>query len=82
MHRSVKQKAFLSEENKLNQSFYIHQGLVPVIQSEIISDGEHDIYACQYVSEKVLSSVFKALSDYDVYLEGCVLKTVSHDEQS
>ena len=82
MHRSVKQKAYLGKENKLNQSFCILQGLVPVIQSEVISDGDHDIYACQCALEKVLSSIFKALSDYDVYLEGCVLKTVSHDAKS
>ncbi|UJR30630.1 hypothetical protein I4U23_018154 [Adineta vaga] len=51
------------------------KGLVPLIQSEVISDGDHDIYTCQYVTEKVLAAIFKALSDYDVYLEGCLLKT-------
>ncbi|CAF0964009.1 unnamed protein product [Adineta ricciae] len=63
------------ENNAIILARYASICLVPVIQSEVISDGDHDIYACQCALEKVLSSIFKALSDYDVYLEGCVLKT-------
>ncbi|CAF3665621.1 unnamed protein product [Adineta steineri] len=50
------------------------KGLVPIIEPEVIPDGDHDIYTCQYVTEKVLAATFKALSDYNVYLEGCLLK--------
>jgi len=52
-------------------------GLVPIIEPEVISEGDHDIKICQQVTEKVLSTTFKTLSDYDVYLEGCLLKPVN-----
>jgi fructose-bisphosphate aldolase class I len=52
-------------------------GLVPIIEAEVISEGDHDIKICQQVTEKVLSTTFKTLSDYNVYLEGCLLKPVN-----
>ncbi|CAF3502259.1 unnamed protein product [Rotaria sp. Silwood1] len=52
----------------------ICQAKVPIVEPEVIPDGDHDINVCQYVTEKVLAAIFKALSDYDVYLEGCLLK--------
>jgi fructose-bisphosphate aldolase class 1 len=55
-------------------NFFI--GLVPIVEPEVIPDGDHDIKVCQHVTEKVLAATFKALSDYEVYLEGCLLKPV------
>jgi fructose-bisphosphate aldolase class I len=52
-------------------------GLVPIIEPEVIPDGDHDIEVCQQVTEKVLAATIKALSDYNVYLEGCLLKSVN-----
>ena len=52
------------------------KGLVPIVEPEVIPDGDHDLQTCQLVTEKVLAATFKALSDYDVYLEGCLLKPV------
>ncbi|KAG7458508.1 hypothetical protein MATL_G00221040 [Megalops atlanticus] len=49
-------------------------GLVPIVEPEILPDGDHDLQRCQYVSEKVLAAVYKALSDHHVYLEGTLLK--------
>jgi len=49
-------------------------GLVPIVEPEILPDGDHDLKRCQYVSEKVLAAVYKALSDHHVYLEGTLLK--------
>uniref|UniRef100_F7BH72 Fructose-bisphosphate aldolase n=1 Tax=Monodelphis domestica TaxID=13616 RepID=F7BH72_MONDO len=49
-------------------------GLVPIVEPEVIPDGDHDLEHCQYVSEKVLAAVYKALSDHHVYLEGTLLK--------
>lgn len=49
-------------------------GLVPIVEPEIVPDGDHDIYACQDASERVLAAQFKALVDHGVYLEGMVLK--------
>ncbi|XP_004048418.1 fructose-bisphosphate aldolase B [Gorilla gorilla gorilla] len=49
-------------------------GLVPIVEPEIIPDGDHDLEHCQYVTEKVLAAVYKALNDHHVYLEGTLLK--------
>ncbi|KAJ3583770.1 hypothetical protein NHX12_015592 [Muraenolepis orangiensis] len=49
-------------------------GIVPIVEPEILPDGEHDLKRCQYVTEKVLAAVYKALSDHHVYLEGTLLK--------
>nr|CCQ42786.1 aldolase homolog B [Leucosolenia complicata] len=49
-------------------------GLVPIVEPEVLPDGTHDLARCQTVSEKVLAAVYKALSDHHVYLEGTLLK--------
>merc|ERR1711976_172272 len=49
-------------------------GIVPIVEPEILQDGEHDLARCQYVTEKVLASQYKALSDHHVYIEGTLLK--------
>lgn len=49
-------------------------GLVPIVEPEILPDGDHDIVTSQKVTEKVLAAVFKALNDKGVLLEGCLLK--------
>lgn len=49
-------------------------GLVPIVEPEILTDGSHDLQRCQYVTEKVLSACYKALADHHVYLEGTLLK--------
>ena len=50
------------------------EGLVPIVEPEIVPNGSHDIYACAEATERVLSYQFKALADAHVYLEGAVLK--------
>ncbi|KAF4682065.1 hypothetical protein FOZ60_011195 [Perkinsus olseni] len=49
-------------------------GLVPIVEPEILTDGTHTIETSAYVTERVLSAVFKALNDQHVLLEGCLLK--------
>ena len=49
-------------------------GLVPIVEPEILNDGHHPIERCAYETEKVLSAVFKALNEHNVLLEGCLLK--------
>jgi len=49
-------------------------GIVPIVEPEILQDGSHSLERCQYVTEKVLASQYKALSDHHVYLEGTLLK--------
>lgn len=49
-------------------------GLCPIVEPEILTDGDHDLEACMAASEKVLAAVYKALSDHNIYLEGTLLK--------
>ena len=49
-------------------------GIVPIIEPEILIDGAHTIEQCEKVSEKVLIKVFKALRKYSVVVEYIVLK--------
>jgi len=48
--------------------------LVPIVEPEVMMDGDHDIDTCARISEKVWAAVTTALHDYDVFLEGCLLK--------
>jgi len=50
------------------------EGLVPIVEPEIVPNGKHDIAYCAKVTEKVLAAQFKALEKHHVYLEGAVLK--------
>jgi fructose-bisphosphate aldolase class I len=49
-------------------------GLVPIVEPEVLNDGDHDIDTCMRVTEKVIAACYKALSDNNVYLEGSLLK--------
>merc|ERR1719408_875040 len=50
------------------------QGLVPIVEPEIVPNGSHDISVCAAVTEKVLIAQYAALKLHNVYLEGAVLK--------
>ncbi|CAH2236291.1 jg7054 [Pararge aegeria aegeria] len=50
------------------------QRIVPIVEPEVLPDGEHDLDRAQKVTEQVLAAVYKALSDHHVYLEGTLLK--------
>ena len=45
-------------------------GLVPIVEPEILPDGDHDLATCEAVTERVLSYVYRALNEHNVYLEG------------
>lgn len=49
-------------------------GIVPIVEPEILSDGDHSIEVCQKVTERVLAATFKALNENNIFLEGCLLK--------
>jgi len=50
------------------------QNIVPIVEPEVLMDGDHDIDACARVTEWTLREVFQALSHQRVTLEGMVLK--------
>merc|ERR1719486_1529817 len=49
-------------------------GLVPIVEPEILLDGNHDIATTARVQERVLSTVYMKLQDNGVLLEGSLLK--------
>jgi len=49
-------------------------GLVPIVEPEVLPDGDHSIERTQWVTEKVIAACYKALSDQHVLLEGTLLK--------
>ena len=49
-------------------------GLVPIVEPEVLMDGDHSIDDCQVVSEEVLRTVFAELTVQEIELEGMLLK--------
>ena len=49
-------------------------GLVPIIEPEVLMDGEHTLERCCEVTEEVLRTVFNQLYTQRVTLEGMILK--------
>jgi fructose-bisphosphate aldolase, class I len=49
--------------------------IVPIVEPEVLMDGEHDLEQCSLITEKVLLKVFKALRKHNVSLEHMILKT-------
>jgi fructose-bisphosphate aldolase class I len=50
------------------------QGLVPMVEPEILMDGSHSIDDCRSATDRSLRAVFEELDDQNVDLEGIVLK--------
>jgi fructose-bisphosphate aldolase class I len=50
------------------------QELVPIVEPEVLMDGDHDLRRCGEVTEEVLAAVFSALHQQHVALEGMLLK--------
>jgi fructose-bisphosphate aldolase, class I len=50
------------------------QGLVPIVEPEVLMDGTHSIERCEEVTSEVLYAVFHALYEQRVRLEGILLK--------
>jgi len=49
-------------------------GLVPIVEPEILTDGSHTIEECAAASERVFAGVMKALIEHKIIIEGCLLK--------
>ena len=49
-------------------------GLVPIVEPEVLRDGDHDIDKCFEVTEETLREVFDQLAQQKVLLEGMLLK--------
>jgi fructose-bisphosphate aldolase, class I len=50
------------------------EGIVPIVEPEVLMDGDHDIDRCYLITEWTLKTVFEQLYYQKVALEGMVLK--------
>jgi fructose-bisphosphate aldolase class I len=48
--------------------------MVPVVEPEMLMDGDHSLERCREVTEEVLRTVFNQLNSQRVLLEGMILK--------
>lgn len=49
-------------------------GLVPIVEPEVLMDGDHTIERCENATFATLRSVYHELREHRVYLEGTILK--------
>jgi len=49
-------------------------GLVPIVEPEVLMDGDHDIERCRAITNQMLQTTFEQLVAQRVLLEGIVLK--------
>ena len=49
-------------------------GIVPIVEPEVLMDGDHDLDTSFDVTEATLKALFGQLYDQNVMLEGCILK--------
>jgi len=49
-------------------------GLVPIVEPEVLMDGDHDVDRCREVSREAWRIVFERLMNHRVSLEGMILK--------
>lgn len=49
-------------------------GIVPIVEPEVLLDGNHTIERCEEVTEETLRITFSALMEQRVHLEGMILK--------
>lgn len=50
------------------------QDIVPIVEPEVLLDGDHTIEECFDVEVRTLNKVFKRLKSHKVFLEGMILK--------
>ncbi|KAH7637821.1 fructose 1 [Dermatophagoides farinae] len=57
--------------------------IVPIVEPEVLSDGNHSLEKCQQISQKVFAATIAALHEHNVLMEGILLKpnmiTAGHD---
>lgn len=61
----------LAEFAKLSQE----NSLVPIIEPEVLMDGDHTIEQCQDATAKTLQAAFQAIKEKGIVLQGALLKT-------
>jgi fructose-bisphosphate aldolase class I len=49
-------------------------GLVPIVEPEVLMDGDHDLGRCEEVTTEMLSALYRHMDKAGVFLEGSLLK--------
>jgi fructose-bisphosphate aldolase, class I len=49
-------------------------GMVPIVEPEVLMDGDHDIIRCEDITRATLTTLFAHLKEYQVNLRGLLLK--------
>jgi len=60
----------LTQFAKISQN----NNLVPIVEPEILMDGNHNIQKCESVTQNILNKLFESLSNENIILEGMILK--------
>lgn len=50
-------------------------GIVPIVESDILTDGDYSIEECAAATDRVLEAIFTRLEQRRIDLSGCILKT-------
>ena len=50
------------------------QNIVPIVEPEVLMDGDHSLDRCEQVTDHVLTEVFHQLALHRIHLEGMILK--------
>ncbi len=50
------------------------QNIVPIVEPEVLMDGDHTLERCEEVTDAVLTEVFHQLDGHRIHLEGMILK--------
>lgn len=76
LHVPPSDNAIQVNATQLSQYAHICQsvGLVPIVEPEILIDGDHDIQMAEDATIKVISACVAVLAARGVLLEGCLLK--------
>jgi len=51
------------------------EGLVPIVEPDIVMKGDHTLETAVEVNTQVQSTLYKAMLDHGVYMEGSIMKT-------
>uniref|UniRef100_A0A7S2HMU7 fructose-bisphosphate aldolase n=1 Tax=Zooxanthella nutricula TaxID=1333877 RepID=A0A7S2HMU7_9DINO len=51
------------------------EGLVPIVEPDVVMQGTHDLETAIAVNVKVQATLYKAMLDHGVFMEGTILKT-------
>lgn len=49
-------------------------GLVPIVEPDLLMDGNHSLEICKYWTNKILNRMYAGLNEYDVDLRATILK--------